>query len=121
MSIKVDKRNLTNMRNNTDEKTNTFVRSLALQVEAEAKKLSPKDTGTNANSIYTRTSRNESAPVGSTTELPKPDDFSAYVGPSTNYGIFLELGTEHINPRPYMVPALRKIQSSVKEEAKKII
>jgi HK97 gp10 family phage protein len=121
MGVKIDKSGLDRLRKNADGNASKMVRSLAFQVEALAKQDSPKDTGTNASTIYTKTSANEAAPANSTSELPNPPEHTAYVGPSTEYGIYLELGTENMAARPYLVPALRRVEKLVKGEAKKIV
>lgn len=66
------------------------VRKVAADIEASAKALAPVDTGNLKSSITT--SRNASG-------------FAAEVGPTANYGIFLELGTSRMPPQPFMGPA----------------
>jgi hypothetical protein len=37
------------------------------------------------------------------------------VGPTVNYGIYLELGTSKMEPQPYLEPAVRSVQSDLDE------
>ena len=75
-----------------------ILRKAALDVEAEAKRLAPVDTG------------NLRASIG----VDLGDDgrsgtASATIGPTASYGIYLEHGTRRMAPRPYMGPALDKV------------
>lgn len=61
-------------------------------IEGTAKDLAPVDTGYHRNSISSEMLGNGSVAIGR-------------VGPSSNYGAFLEFGTHRMAPRPYMGPA----------------
>ena len=75
-------------------KVNAALKSAAFAVERKGKEKSPVDTGANRDSIYV-------AEVDSIGGVP------AYrVGPTTEYGPFLEFGTSKMPARPYMIPAL---------------
>lgn len=62
----------------------------AYAVEASAKQKCPVRTGTLRRSIHT---------------VLAGDGLSATVGPSVEYGIYVELGTRHRTARPYLRPA----------------
>lgn len=68
------------------------VTAWGLMVETDAKLLSPVKTGTNRRSISTQVKSEELKIV-------------AQIGPGTDYGGYLELGTRHMAARPYMRPA----------------
>lgn len=67
------------------------VAKTALGIEASAKALTPVDTGNLRNSI--------SSDVKT---------LSAEIGPTADYGVYLELGTSRMGPQPYMNPAADK-------------
>lgn len=60
----------------------------AYAIEGDAKVLAPVDTGNLVNSISTSI-----------------DGMSAEVGPTAEYGIWVELGTSRMAGQPYMAPA----------------
>lgn len=70
------------------------VRKSAADLEAAAKMLAPVDTGNLRASIGTT--------MASATE--------AEIGPTANYGIYLEMGTSKMAPRPYMKPATDRVE-----------
>lgn len=80
-------------------KASTVVRKAALDVEAEAKRLAPVDTGFLRNSIGS-TITGDSGSV------------TAEIGPTADYGAYLEFGTRSMAPRAYMGPALDRITPS---------
>lgn len=65
------------------------VKTTTLDVEAKAKGLVPVRTGTLRRSITSQF----------------PSDLVGRVGPSVNYGIYVEMGTRRMAARPYMRPA----------------
>ena len=77
-----------------EEKGNAALKIAAFAVERKGKEKAPSDTGANRDSIF----------------VAEVDDIGgapAYrVGPTTEYGPFLEFGTWKMPARPYMVPAL---------------
>lgn len=75
-----------------------ILRKAALDVEAEAKRLAPVDTGNLRGSI--------GVDLGA---------MSATIGPTASYGPYLEYGTRRMAPRPYMGPAFDKVAPSFEE------
>ncbi|QAY69990.1 HK97-gp10 family putative phage morphogenesis protein [Xylanimonas protaetiae] len=69
------------------------VRKTALDVERDAKTLAPVDTGNLRASISMDVEATDST-------------VSAEIGPTASYGLFLEVGTSRMAPRPFMGPAL---------------
>ncbi len=70
-------------------KAAAVVRETALNIERDAKERAPVRTGTLRRSIHT-------VPTG---------ELSAEVGPSVEYGTYVELGTRKMAARPYLIPA----------------
>ncbi|MDJ0321831.1 HK97-gp10 family putative phage morphogenesis protein [Pseudarthrobacter sp. PS3-L1] len=68
------------------------VMKTAKDIEGTAKTMAPVDTGNLKNSIG----------------VERTGDFSAEIGPTANYGIYLELGTSRMAPQPFMAPAFDK-------------
>lgn len=75
------------------------VKTLA-DIEADAKTLVPVRTGNLRNSISRELTGDTFAGSGST--------FGGEVGPTANYGRFVEFGTSRMRPRPYLLPALAR-------------
>ena len=76
----------------------TAVRKTARDIEADAKRLAPVDTGALKGSI--------SATV---------TGLSAEVGPTVEYGVYQELGTSEMRAQPYLSPAFdRRVPSFVR-------
>lgn len=69
----------------------------ATDIEADAKRLVPVDTGYLRSSISREISASTFAGAGS--------EFRAEVGPTANYGAYVEYGTSRMGPQPYMGPA----------------
>jgi HK97 gp10 family phage protein len=69
-------------------RASTAIRKTAHDIEADAKIFAPVDTGNLRNSI--------SSDI---------HELSAVIGPTANYGGYVELGTSRMSPEPYMRPA----------------
>ena len=92
------------------------VKAVGFRVEALAKIKAPVDLGNLRNSIYVRTSEDNNLPSVSTEELPRPSsDNSVVIGPTVEYGIYQELGTSIMDAQPYLLPALRQVESELEE------
>ena len=74
------------------EALGTAVQKTAHDIEATAKAAAPVDTGALRNSISTEV-------TGGT------GDVTAVVGPTVEYGGYVELGTSRMGPQPYLAPA----------------
>lgn len=72
----------------------TVIRKAAMDIERDAKNLAPVDTGNLKNSIGHSDLR-----IGTSGQLV------AEIGPTANYGIFLEQGTSRMPAQPFMGPA----------------
>lgn len=73
----------------------TVVRKTARDITADAKRLAPVDTGNLRGSI----GHSDLRTVGTT------GNAEVEIGPTANYGVFLELGTSRMAPQPFMGPA----------------
>ena len=91
------------------------IKAVGFRVEALAKMKAPVDLGNLRNSIYMRSSEENPVSEIATEELPKPPESSVYIGPSVEYGIYQELGTSVMDAQPYMLPALREVESELEE------
>ncbi len=76
-------------------KASQVVRKATLDVEARSKAYAPVDTGALMNSIASTFS---------------DAGLSGVVGPTVNYGGYVELGTSRMAPQPYMGPALADVE-----------
>lgn len=90
------------------------VKKTALRVETYAKLKAPVDTGALSSSIYMWMG-DEAAQLPAVegdaerVALPKPVDAdTAHVGPSVEYGLYVELGTERMGAQPYLLPAVNQ-------------
>ena len=114
---------LRNLQGNTQE----AVRATAFAIEAKAKPKTRYDTGALRNSIYVRMGRRpaplpevEGNPVR--VELPAPaDDQTAHVGPSVDYGIYQELGTERMRAQAYLGPAVSEAASELGRNFRNVV
>ena len=71
-----------------------ILRKTAYDIESDAKTLAPVDTGALKSSIGTTVVGSGLAGI-----------MRAEIGPTVEYGDFVERGTSHMDPQPYMAPA----------------
>lgn len=69
------------------------VKKATLSIQARAQSAAPVLTGTLRRSITSQF----------------PSDLSGVVGPSVNYGVYVEFGTRRMGARPYMRPAAEAV------------
>lgn len=74
------------------------VRASGARVERASKQIAPVDTGNLRNSISTTQTGD-----GRSTSI------SVAIGPTANYGIFVEEGTSRMRPQPFMGPAFEQV------------
>lgn len=87
-------------------KTGRAIAKTAHDIEADAKAIVPVDTGFLKNSISTDVHR---------------DSLSAEIGPTANYGRFVEEGTSRMGPQPYMRPAYDRRKEGLVQAIEQII
>lgn len=92
-SVKLDTTVLDRITRDLDVNTSEALQSIAFQVEAEAKPLSPYDTGALRSSLHTE----------------KKGKNLYWVADGVEYGIYQELGTYKMAAHPFMVPAVEKV------------
>ncbi len=103
------------------------VAKVAFAIEARAKLKAPVDTGALRASIYTSLkdggmgnkamgAAQALRPGVLTDPLPVPrDDHTAYVGPSVEYGLGVEVGTVRRSGTPYLQPAVRETEQDFRK------
>lgn len=118
VECEVDTTVLNRILRNLEGNTQEAVRATAFSIEAKAKVNAPVDTGALRSSIYVRVGKEPAqmpAVEGDAerVELPEPEGKTiAHVGPSMEYGLWQELGTERMAAHPFLGPAV----SSAAEE-----
>ncbi len=120
---------LENLPGNRDQN----VRAVAFAIERKAKVKAPLDTGALRNSIYVRTSKgafSDGQPIAGLPdvvgnpvreELPQVNEGEAAIGPSVEYGIWLELGTGRMSARPYLGPAVNSSASEMQQAMTNVV
>lgn len=91
--VEWDRQNLTRLLEGPDGPVAREVARRTIRVESGAKRLCPVDTGRLRASITHTVGRDGQGIVGT-------------VGTNVTYAVFVELGTRHMAPRPYLRPAL---------------
>lgn len=88
-----------------EDKSGEFLKSLSKEfgkamheMEADAKRLAPVDTGRLRNSIY----------------LNKVTDYHYVMRDGVEYGVFNEFGTNKMTPNPFFRPAARMAKEKIK-------
>lgn len=97
MKTVLNKSKLEELLREADNRTEDLVDDLLDEVKEKARELSPKLTGANALSI-------------------EVDKQNKTVGPTSKYGLFLELGTSKMSARPYLVPALNYVKKQLTKQ-----
>ena len=126
--VTVDKRKLDAIIAQFGGNVSQAVRTIAFSIEAKAKIKCPVDTGALRSSIMVRTYERYGGMVNvvgrsgaGRQELPQPPDAAtAYVGPTMEYGVYVELGTGRRRAKPYLVPAVRETEREIAEAFKDI-
>jgi len=103
----------------------------AQHVVADAAKMSPKKTGTNARSIGWGVSEKgeasfgaisaESGQVSSSGINDNASNQTVIVATTSGYGGYLEVGTGRMGARPYIMPALEKNKGAMMSELEGIL
>jgi len=101
------------------------VRALAFEIQGRAAQNAPVDTGALRNSIYVRTYDADPFPGISTdakrVRLPRPgNDKHAVIGPSVEYGLYVEMGTQRMGAQPYLAPAVASVRQQFEREIRKV-
>lgn len=131
--VKLDVRKLNRIIRNLPGNTSEAIASVAFSIERKAKMKAPVDTGALRASIYTRVGTRKDGfqqaaaaaksrePNAELHELPQPENNqTAHVGPSTNYGIWVEYGTHRMAAQPFLTPAVREVESELARHFKKV-
>jgi len=92
--VTLDTRRLDEIARGLDMNTDQVLMALAFQVEGEAKKRAPVDTGALRNSIMTN----------------KKGKGWYWVQDGVEYGIYQEFGTRKMAAQPFMVPAVEAVR-----------
>lgn len=90
---------------NTGQRAQLVVRKTAKDIEATAKNLVPVDTGNLKGSIGTSDLR----------RVGRSGSLSVEIGPTADYGEYVEVGTSRMGPRPYMGPAADRHASAFEQ------
>ena len=101
-NIRLDKRELERLCRELDMNTDQVLRSIAFQVEGEAKNKAPVDTGALKNSLHTEHKGKNKYLVADAVE----------------YGIYQELGTHKMAAQPFLVPAVESVRKYLADRFK---
>lgn len=117
VTYEMDTRRLDRILGNLPGNTEQAIRAVGFAVEAHAKANAPVDTGALQNSIYTVTARHDGYPAvdtdGERVRLPSPRGDEGFVGPSVEYGLYVETGTRYTSAQPYLMPAVRAVEAGL--------
>lgn len=111
-----------------DELARQITAKAAFDVEAEAKQRAAVDTGFMRSAIYTETIEGSTYGQGieghGTLEPELNGDTEhgqvAWVVAGAEYSIYVEMGTAHMAPQPFMAPAADKVQPSYEKAWEKL-
>lgn len=132
--VVLDDRKLRQLAREFERSGDEIVRSMAFEIEGEAKMNAPVDTSALRNSIYTETDRGSfegGRPLNgglpdlrlpargkrsrrlvtslSQAHLPRPRRHEAHIGPSVEYGLYVELGANGRAGQPFLETAVVKV------------
>jgi HK97 gp10 family phage protein len=96
-SVEIDTAVLNRILRNLPGNAEAAVRRVALDVSEAAKLKAPVDTGALQNSIDAR--------------QVSPTEY--HVGPTVDYGVYVELGTRYMAAQPYLGPAVRSVEAGL--------
>lgn len=121
--VQLDTRRLNRILRNLPGNTSDAVGKVAFSIERKAKMKAPVDTGALRASIYTRVGTRQDGftqaraaakarnPDEDMHELPEPENnTTAHVGPSVEYAVEVEYGTNRKAAQPYLTPAVRETE-----------
>ena len=100
--IRLDTRVLDRIARDLNTNTDRVLAGIAFEVEGEAKKRAPVDTGALKNSINTQRKKKG----------------LYHVQDGVEYGIYQELGTSRMSKHPFMVPAIERVRKTLSEKFK---
>lgn len=87
--------------------TKNSIIETAVSVTAQAKSLTPVDTGQLKGSIMWKTNRTEGGHTeGDKLSITPKSDLSAVVGTAVEHGVYQEFGTRNMDAQPYLRPAV---------------
>jgi HK97 gp10 family phage protein len=104
--VVVKRNDLSKIRAAIDAGAPRIIQTGAYNLEAGAKAKAPVLTGTLRRSIHT---------------VMSLGGLRAVIGPSVLYGKFVEFGTRHVPPRPYLRPAYERVVPQVVEQFKALL
>lgn len=105
VTVKLDLGRLQALRGSLPQRTEQAVEAAARRIEGAAKGNAPVDTGTLRNSITVENSGTARRKIG----------------PTVDYGVFVELGTKNDRPQPYLKPAFDAVAPRLIDELKRIV
>lgn len=113
MSVQVDTSRLNRILRNVDGDMAEVVRTVGFAIEREYKIHVPVDSGATEASTWTKTKNGGNQPAHWEgvvyVDLPEPKPLEAVVGPTTNYAIWIELGTSRMAARPVLTQAVATV------------
>lgn len=117
MSVEVDTSRLNRILRNVDGDMADVVATVGFAIEREYKKNVPVDTGATRSSTMTKLPNGNPTPAAwagvAYVDLPEPHKGEAIVGPTTNYAIHIELGTESMAARPVLMQAVATVTRDI--------
>jgi hypothetical protein len=133
VNVRLDTKVLDGIIKKSDGNMANAVAETGFTVEGKAKVKAPVDTGALRASIYTSlkggrrggpamAEARERRPGVLTEELPTPlKNTTAYVGPSVEYGLAVELGSVRRAGTPYLQPAVRETEDVFRQLVKEAV